>query len=294
MKSADCKVTDHECHLDRIEKWHNNFESYISSVIETLKLLNTSSVEATKECSEHYKETVALTKAKSNFTFEVSHELKAPLASVYNIINVILQGYLDEDIGKQKELLNRAKLRIKSIINLLNDLLIFSRLEESANELEKNNFCLEELFPSLIEQMNDYAITHDIEIDWDLCEICPRIFGNPELIRRVFANLIHNAIKYSNPGELVEITGEKEEDLFLFRVKDQGSGIAEEDLPMIFDMFFRCKNTRQDLKSEGIGLGLSLVRRIVDAHGGYIKVKSELHKGTIMEVRFPESQEEDK
>lgn len=292
MKLDGCKVTDHECHLDRIEKWHDNFESYIAKLINTLNELNASSIEATKECSKHYKDTVALTKAKTSFTFEVSHELKAPLASVYNIINVILDGYLDEDIDKQKEFLNRAKLRIKSIIDLLNDLLIFSRLEESADGLEKKQFSLEELFPSLIEEMNAYAKTRDIEIEWNLCEKCPCIFGNTELVRRVFANVIHNSIKYSNQGDLVEVTGKKEEDRFLLRVKDHGIGIKEEELDKIFDIFFRCKSSRQDLKNEGIGLGLSLVRRIVDAHGGCIKVKSELQKGTTMEVRFPESQEE--
>ena len=228
MNSEDCKVTDHECHLNRIEKWHSNFESYIALLIETLEKLNASSIEATKECSEHYKETVELTKAKTRFTFEISHELKAPLASVYNIINVISNGYLDGDIDKQKEFLNRAKLRIKSITGLLDDLLMFSRLEERANELEKEEFNIGELFSSLTEDMNEYAKYCDIEINWNLCDNCPSIYGNVELIRRVFANLIQNSIKYSNPGDLVEVTGEEEKDLFLFSVKDHGTGIKEE------------------------------------------------------------------
>ncbi len=289
MNSEDCKVTDHECHLNRIEKWHDNFESYIALLIETLEKLNASSIEATKECSEHYKETVELTKAKTRFTFEISHELKAPLASVYNIINIILNGYLDEDIAKQKELLNRAKLRIKSITGLLDDLLMFSRLEERSNELEKEEFNIGELFSSLTEDMNEYAKYCDIEIDWNLCDDCPIINGNAELIRRVFANLIQNSIKYSNPGDLVEVTGQEEKDLFLLRVKDHGTGIKEEEIPKIFNMFFRGENDRYNLRKDGIGLGLSLVKRIVDAHGGCIKVESEVHKGTTIEVRFPES-----
>ena len=294
MNSEDCKVTDHECHLIRIEKWHSNFESYISLLIETLEKLNASSIEATKECSEHYKETVELTKAKTRFTFEISHELKAPLASVYNIINVISNGYLDGDIDKQKEFLNRAKLRIKSITGLLDDLLMFSRLEERANELEKEEFNIGELFSSLTEDMNEYAKYCDIEINWNLCDNCPSIYGNVELIRRVFANLIQNSIKYSNPGDLVEVTGQEEKDLFLLRVKDHGTGIKEEELPKIFDMFFRGENDRYNLRKDGIGLGLSLVKRIVDAHGGNIKVKSKVHEGTTIEVRFPESQKKEK
>ncbi|MCD4848259.1 MAG: HAMP domain-containing histidine kinase [Candidatus Aegiribacteria sp.] len=294
MNSEDCKVTDHECHLNRIEKWHSNFESYIALLIETLEKLNASSIEATKECSEHYKETVELTKAKTRFTFEISHELKAPLASIYNIINVILSGYLDGDIDKQKEFLNRAKLRIKSITGLLDDLLMFSRLEERANELDKEKFNIGELFTSLTEDMNEYAKYCDIEINWNLCDNCPGIYGNAELIRRVFANLIQNSIKYSNPGDRVEVTGQEEKDLFLFIVKDHGTGITEEDLPKIFNMFFRGENDRYNLRKDGIGLGLSLVKRIVNAHGGCIKVKSQLHEGTTIEVRFPETQKKEK
>jgi signal transduction histidine kinase len=294
MKSDDCKVTDHECHLNRIEKWHSNFESYIALLIETLEKLNASSIEATKECSEHYKETVELTKAKTRFTFEISHELKAPLSSIYNIINVILNGYLDGDIDKQKELLNRAKKRIKSITGLLDDLLMFSRLEERANELEKKEFNIGEFFSTLIEDMNEYAKYCDIEISWNLCDNCPSIYGNAELIRRVFANLIQNSIKYSNPGDLVEVTGQEEKDLFLLIVKDHGTGIKEEELPKIFNMFFRGENDRYNLRKDGIGLGLSLVKRIVDAHGGCIKVKSKLHEGTTIEVRFPETQKKEK
>jgi len=292
MDSDDCKVIDSECHLNRIKKWHNSFESYISLMIETLNKLNESSIEATEECSKHYKKTIELTKAKTNFTFEVSHELKAPLASVYNIINVILDGYLDGDIDMQKEYLNRAKLKIKSIIDLLNDLLVFSRLEERANELQKEEFVVGELFSSLIEEMNDYAKKCGIEMNWNLCQNCPSIYGNAELIRRVYANLIHNAIKYSKSGDRVEITGMKEENCFLVRVVDHGIGIKEEELEEIFDIFFRGENTRRDNRVEGIGLGLSLVKRIVDAHGGCIKVKSKLNEGTTMEVLFPEPQKE--
>ncbi len=287
MHSEDCKLTDYECHLNRISNWHNHFESSIASLIETLQELKASSVEATTECSKHYKETVELTKAKTRFTFEVSHELKAPLASVYNIINIILDGYLDGDIDKQKELLNRARDRVKSITDLLNDLLIFSRLDESANELEKEELLIGELLYLLTEDMNEFAKKRNIEINWKICDDCPHIFGNAQLIRRSFVNVIHNSIKYSNPGRLVEVTATNENDLFLLKVKDNGIGIKKEELPKIFEIFFRGDDSRINLREEGMGLGLSLVKRIVTAHGGCIEVKSEPHKGTTVELRFP-------
>lgn len=285
---------DFDCHLNRISKWHDNFESYISLLIRTLNELNDSSVDATKECTKHYLKTIELTKAKTRFTFEVSHELKAPLASVYNIINLILDGYLDEDIAKQKELLTRAKIRIKSITDLLNDLLIFARLEERAEDIEKEELNLEKIFSLLTEEMNETAQKDSIEIKWNICDDCPHIRGNAPLIRRAFANLIHNALKYSKPGGLVEVTGENDDGLFMLSVKDNGIGIKEEELPEIFDIFFRGENSRTDLRKEGMGLGLSLVKRIIAAHGGCIKVKSELHKGTTLEVRMPGFQKKEK
>jgi len=294
MESESCKIKDFKCHKRRIQKWHNRFEFNISSLIETLKDLKDSSIEAKKECSEHYARTVELTRAKTRFTFEVSHELKAPLASVYNIINVILDGYLDGDIKKQKEFLNRARVRIKNITKLLDDLLMLSHLEERTKELEKKEFNIGEVFSSLIEEMNEYAEKSNVKINWNLSKNCPHIYGNSELIRRVFANIIHNAIKYSNPGGLVKITGKKENGSFLLRVKDRGVGIKKKELPKIFNIFFRGENARPNQKREGMGLGLSLVKRIVDAHEGSINIKSQLHKGTTAEVSFPESQKKEK
>lgn len=288
MNGDDCKTTDFKCHLNRIQGWHSRFEASISQIIETLNELSASSIEAKEECSRHYMRTIDLTRAKTSFTFEVSHELKAPLASVYNIINVILDGYLDGDTEKQKDYLMKARLKIKSIIDLLNDLLMFSRLEEKTSELEKEEFCVLDLFGSMVEEMNDYARKCGIEMDWNLCDDCPSIYGNPELIRRVYTNIIYNAIKYSNPGETVKITAERNENRFLMRVEDHGIGIKEDEIDQIFDIFFRGDSTCRDDAVEGIGLGLSLVKRIVDAHGGFIRVKSRLNQGTTMEVLFPE------
>jgi two-component system, OmpR family, sensor histidine kinase VicK len=286
MNCDDCKTIDYECHLKRIEKWHNTFETGIAQMIEILNNLNESSIKATSECSRHYQKTIDLTKAKTSFTFEISHELKAPLASVYNIINVILDGYLDNDVEKQKEYLNKAKYKIRNIIELLNDLLMFSRLEEQADNLEKTEFNVGEIFDSLKEELNDYAGKSGVEISWDLCEECPRLFGNPVLIRRVYANIIHNAVKYSKRGQRVEVTNKRDDGRFLMRVVDHGIGIKEEELDQIFDIFFRGDTTRRD-SVEGLGLGLSLVKRIVDAHEGCIKVDSKWNEGTVMEVRIP-------
>jgi two-component system sensor histidine kinase VicK len=294
MEPKICNINDPECHLDRIRGWHGNLEANITTLIENLKDIREHSEEAKRACSEHYAKTVELTKAKTRFTYEVSHELKAPLASVYNILNVILDGYLEKDIKKQKELLNRAKVRINDVIKLLNDLLIFSRLEEGTGEIEMEKINIDKILPSLTEEMDIYAKENNIKINWDIPKKLPYIYGNIELLSRVFVNIIHNAIKYSNPGNQVKVTAKKESNSFLIKVKDQGIGIKKEELPKIYNIFFRGKNARPEHKKEGMGLGLSLVKRIIDAHGGAIKVKSKLNKGTTVEVRLPTIQKKEK
>ncbi len=294
MEPKICNINDPECHLDRIRDWHGKLESDITSLIKNLKGIRKHSKEAKAACSEHYAKTVELTKAKTRFTYEVSHELKAPLASVYNILNVILDGYLEKDVKKQKELLNRAKVRINDVIKLLNDLLMFSHLEEGTGEIEIEKINMGELLSSLNEEMDSFAAENNIKMNWDISDDIPPIYGNPELLRRAFVNIIHNAIKYSNPGNQVKITENKKNNSLLLRVKDQGIGIKKKELPMIFNIFFRGENARPEHKKEGMGLGLSLVKRIIDAHGGTIKVKSNLNKGTTVEVSFPVIQKKEK
>ncbi len=294
MEPKICNINDPECHLDRIRGWHGNLEANITTLIENLKDIREHSEEAKRACSEHYAKTVQLTKAKTRFTYEVSHELKAPLASVYNIINVILDGYLEKNVKRQKELLNRAKVRINDVIKLLNDLLMFSHLEEGTGEIEIEKIDTGKLLSSLTEEMDAFASENNIKIDWNLSDSIPPIYGNPELLRRAFINIIHNAIKYSNQGNKVKVTSKKDNNTFLLRVKDQGIGIRKKELPMIFDIFFRGENARPEHKKEGMGLGLSLVKRIINAHGGTIKVKSNLNKGTTVEVSFPVIQKKEK
>jgi signal transduction histidine kinase len=294
MEPKICNINDPECHLDRIRDWHGKLESDISTLIEKLKDIRKQSMDAKSACSKHYAKTVELTKAKTRFTYEVSHELKAPLASVYNILNVILDGYLDKDFDKQKELLNRAKGRINDVTKLLNDLLMFSHLEEGTGKIEILKIDTEELLCSLIEEMDTFAAKNNIKINWNIYANLPWIYGNTELLRRAFVNVIHNSIKYSNPKNTVKIKAKIEKDRFLLEIKDHGIGIKKNELPKIFNIFFRGENARPEHKKEGMGLGLSLVKRIIDAHGGIIKVTSKLNKGTTVKLSFPAIKKKEK
>jgi len=275
-------------HLARIRDWHDDFESRIDSLISYLQEMASRSKQARVECSRNYSKIADLTRAKTRFTYEVSHEIKAPLAAVYNILNVVADGYLKDDREKQADLLVRARQRIREVIALLNDLLMLWLLEESTGKLKKEPLDMRGILVPVYEQMKDYAAERKVRFSWRWGDELPVLLGSPELLRRVFMNIVDNAVKYTDAGGSVEVEARKDGDTFLFRVTDTGVGIPEEELPKVFDIFFRGSKARSESKAEGMGLGLSLVKRIVDDHHGTISVSSRFGLGTTMTVRFLE------
>jgi two-component system phosphate regulon sensor histidine kinase PhoR len=274
--------------LARMRDWHDDFESRIDSLISYLQDLGSRSKQARVECSRNYSKIADLTRAKTRFTYEVSHEIKAPLAAVYNVLNVVIEGYLKDDREKQMDLLIRARYRVREIIALLNDLLTLSLLEESTGRLKKEPLDLRAVLVPVYEEMQEYAVERQVRFSWQWGDELPVLLGSPELLRRVFVNIVDNAIKYTDPGGTVEVEARKDGDTFLFRVADTGVGIPDEELPKVFDIFFRGSKARAESKAEGMGLGLSLVKRIVDDHRGTISVSSRFGLGTTMTVRFLE------
>jgi two-component system phosphate regulon sensor histidine kinase PhoR len=270
--------------------WHDDFESRIDSLISYLQDLGSRSKQARVECSRNYSRIADLSRAKTRFTYEVSHEIKAPLAAVYNILNVVVEGYLKEDREKQLDLLDRARYRVKEVIALLNDLLMLSLLEESTGRLKKEPLDLTPVLVPVHEQMKEHAAESGVVLNWHWGEELPVVYGNPELLRRVFVNIVDNAVKYTDPGGSVEVEARKDGDTFLFRVADTGIGIPDEELPKVFEVFFRGGRARGKSKAEGMGLGLSLVKRIVDDHRGTIVIASKFGLGTTVTVRFLEHQ----
>jgi len=283
-----CEPYDTAGHLAQMRDWHDDFESRIDSLISYLQDLSSRSKHARVECSRNYSKIADLTRAKTRFTYEVSHEIKAPLAAVYNILNVVVDGYLKGDREKQMDLLTRARYRVREVIALLNDLLTLSLLEESTGKLKKEPLDMKGILVPVYDEMKEYAAERQVRFTWQWGDELPVLFGSPELLRRVFMNLVDNAVKYTDPGGSVEVEARKDGDTFLFRVADTGIGIPEEELPKVFDIFFRGSRARSESKAEGMGLGLSLVKRIVGDHHGTISVNSRFGLGTTMTVRFLE------
>lgn len=230
------------------------------------------------------KELSDMDRSKTEFLYRVEHELKAPIGALQSLLSVVTRGYATVDEAKRKELLNRAQNRVTVMKELVTDLLSLSRINERSFKLELEPVNMGHLVDATINELKSYSKKKGIPIKVDAPEQLPEIMGDKHALEEVTRNLIHNGVKYSFEGE-VHVRLSAGEDNLVFEVQDHGIGINEEDLKDIFKEFYRTSNAKAF--EEGSGLGLSLVKRLVERHNGTINVSSILDKGTTFTVSLP-------
>lgn len=223
---------------------------------------------------------------RREFVANVSHELRTPLS--------MIKGYV-ETLQDEEETLPREK-RVKfldivsrhtdRLTNLLEDLLSLSQLESRSRPLQKKVIYLEPLIQLLPDTYRDRLDKEQHTLQLRLGEVKMPVYADASKILQVFENLLDNAIKYSPAKSLIEIGIHYEEDTVFAWVKDNGIGISEEDLPRIFERFYRVDKGRSREKG-GTGLGLSIVKHIIQLHGGTLHAESQLGKGTTIGFRLP-------
>jgi signal transduction histidine kinase len=223
-------------------------------------------------------------KSKTEFLYRVEHELKAPIGALQGLISVVNRGYESVDSKKKKDLLLRAEGRICMMKELVSDLLSLSRINERSFKLNIQRVDLGLVIKDVVTELTGFSNKRDVPVNLEIADDEFQIPADKEAIIEVFRNLIHNAIKYSFEGE-VKVTLSCSKDFIVIKVQDSGIGIGEDDLGHIFNDFFRTPNAKAF--EEGSGLGLSLVKRLVEQHCGIISVTSELNKGSIFTVSLP-------
>ncbi len=223
---------------------------------------------------------------KGDLVSMVSHELKAPLSALLMQLSVVLDGLAGDITTKQKDLLGKAKQRTKRMIALVNDLLDLRRIEEGKAVVEIEPLDLGEILHRSIDIMTLSSKDKNINFDVKIVENLPLFSGDRTGMEAVFVNLISNAIKYTSTGGRVQVELKKSGKDIRIKVVDNGIGIEKEDLDHVFDRFYRIK-TEQTKSIGGSGLGLYIVKRIVDAHRGTIYVESKAGKGTMFIVSLP-------
>ncbi len=225
-------------------------------------------------------------KTLANILSITSHDLKSPLAAVESYNQVLLSGFAGEISEKQKQILERNSQRIKELLNLIDNILDISRIE--AAQLEKEPTSLQEIALDVAETIRPLAEEKGIELKLKIPSTLPQIKGSKVRLQQVFTNLLGNAVKFTPNQGVISLKLEDEDGFIKAEVADTGVGISEKDLPRIFDDFYR----GMDTEFKGAGLGLSICKKIIEAHGGRIWAESpcpETGKGSKFTFILPKS-----
>ncbi|RLT38336.1 MAG: PAS domain-containing protein [Chloroflexi bacterium] len=229
---------------------------------------------------------------KSTFVSIISHELKTPVALVRGYAQTLARPDATWDQETARQSLQIIEEEADRLEVLINNLLDVSRIQAGDLRLDISDVNMNRLLERIAQDYRTQTTQHQIEVD--LPDDLPLVSGDEERLRQVFTNLLGNAIKYSPDGGLIRIgawvdrkagDGERKSRLVVY-VADAGIGIPEDELPKIFDRFYRVDSTLRR-KTAGVGLGLFLINAIVEAHKGEIWVRSEVNKGTTFSVALP-------
>ncbi len=213
----------------------------------------------------------------------VSHELRSPLAAIENYLQTMDAGYAGELTPKQKRMLQRSLLRVVDLRNLIGDVVDLARMRPEQIQADLEWFDPGEVGAESIEDVRLAAVEKNIQIRVDPPAKFEPIVGARRRMRQVFTNLLNNAIKFSPPGSTVTFRARYTPETLIFEVEDQGPGIPEEDLPHLFKDFYRASNVGD---TPGAGLGLSIAKKIMEAHNGQILVENLVSDGQVTGTRF--------
>lgn len=223
---------------------------------------------------------------KSQFVSMVAHELKTPLTAVLGYLDVLNDDSLLIPKEKQKHYLQRSELRLKSSLDLVNDLLDISRIELNSKYREIIDVDFEEIINQSLELHELDIKKNGIKVFINVENNLPKIKLDKTEASKIITNLLSNAIKYNKVNGKIIINLKASNHYLIIDIKDTGIGLRETDRTKLFQQFFRVKN-KYTRSISGTGLGLSIVKRLVEVNHGKISVESEYEKGTKFTILFP-------
>lgn len=220
-----------------------------------------------------------LDQVRRDFVSNVSHELRTPLASIRALVETMEAGI---DPGEEAEFLRRIRQQVERLTTLVNELLDLSRIESGAITLQPEPVLLGELVAEAASLLRTRAEPLGVTIVDEGCNLT--VEGDRASLLRMVSNLLDNAIKFSPPGGKVRVSAVDEGALVALSVSDDGPGIKEQNLPRVFERFYKGDASRAE---PGVGLGLAIVKHLVRAHGGTATVVSKPGAGATFTVRVP-------
>jgi len=223
---------------------------------------------------------------KSQFVSMVAHELKAPIAATLGFINILTNKKMNVSEEQKIDFLNRSTIRLNGLLNMVNDLLDISRLEMRTKVREIKELDVKEIVQDVLNLFQFEIEKKKLIVEFNTTEPLVKLNADQTEIQRLLTNLVSNAIKYNRESGKIEINLNCSSNYLIVRVKDSGIGLKEQEKKKLFSEFFRAKNEHTK-NIHGTGLGLSLVKRIVDSYSGKIEVESEYGVGTEFSVYIP-------
>ena len=227
--------------------------------------------------------------AKEIFLSNMSHDIRTPMNAIVGM-TALAKKHIDEK-ARVSDALGKIEVASAHLLSLINDVLDMSRINSGRMTLSEDLFSLGDLLHDTLTLVRPQSEQKHHDFQFTVGEIhAEDLYGDPLRLRQVFVNIISNAIKYTNDhGQIaVTVTQEKQEDrcVLIFQCRDSGIGMSEQFLKKIFDPFERVSSSTIS-KIEGTGLGMSIVKKLIDAMGGTIEIESQLQKGTAVTVRVP-------
>ena len=222
------------------------------------------------------------------FLQKSAHQLRSPFNAIYSMLKMIRKGYLGPINKEQKKTIERCEKRIEMLGDLIKDLLKLGIKRADIYKTIIQPVDITEIMNALDSLYRTQALEKGVDITFDIEELIPQIMANKKLIDELLTNLISNAIKYTPPGGKVRVSLAKEsKDQVRLEVFDTGIGIPEEDMPRLFSEFFRAENAKAFAEEGGTGLGLVIIKEILDRIKGTISVKSKVGEGTCFTCFLP-------
>ena len=217
----------------------------------------------------------------------LAHDIKAPLSAIIDLLNVITKDYVTDPV-ESKKLVERAIIKASTLIKMVDDILDYSKLADKSL-MKRDKLDIYSTLSESIALMKPYADKQNIKLHQsEIFTNSEFVFGNHTFLLRVFNNVIMNAIKYNKANGEILFGSYKEpaKKTIVLEISDTGIGISEEDLKRVFLIFERGVNARRNIDGS-IGLGLSLVKQIVEDHDGIIDISSSLGMGTTIKITLP-------
>ncbi len=293
MGSEACKIIFHfvdaqQQVTDELENYKKTLEIKIQQRTEELEWANKELKHKLADIENLNEKLQQINDAKTKYLLQATHQLKAPFAAIQSYVDVLLQGYAGQITDQAKDIIIKIKTRCQMLSKAIKNMLELANLNSYVEEnIKLQTVSLEKIVKNVLETFIAVAEKKHISLIFKNLSKNDTISCNQEQIVIMLSNIVDNAIIYSPQNSEIKIVIEdKNNDKVCISVIDQGIGIPKQNIPKIFNEYFRSNNAAI-VNENGTGLGLSIVKRIADIHKAEIEVESVVEKGTTIKIVFP-------